>query len=503
MTVLASAPAPTRRWTTYLRAPEAIGVLVMLVGTAFRLRQFLYNRSLWIDESMLGLNIVHRSARALLGPLDWNQAAPPGFLLAEKAAVTLFGNTDLALRVVPFASSLAALVMVWWLGRRLTTGAGAVVALALFSTCEKLIFFSSEVKQYSSDVMISLALLCCAEYWRAEPSRSRLLFFGVFGAAAVWLSHPAVFVLAGAAALLTRVQMARNQSRPWELLLAIVPWAVSFLVLYSLVLARTAHNDALAQFWRAYFMPFPPRSFDDLRWFLIFPFRVFEDPMSLQFPGLGAFCFIVGCIAYARSPGDRELLLLFLTPILGTLLASSLHQYPFGLRLLLFLIPIFTLVIAHGVALLLSATSWPVAAAAILLLLLRPSIESTYHLGKPREVQEIKALLDQVKPALTSADWIYVHQDAVPAFTFYDERYGWNHAKVTLEAKGAGGLEEFHEAASGFSRGDRCWLIFTHFEPGRDLPTIAAYQGILADRAELVSRIAVTGGLALLFRVNR
>ena len=48
-------------------------------GIVLRLVPYLVNRSLWLDESMLALNIIHRSFAGLWAPLDFNQGAPLDF----------------------------------------------------------------------------------------------------------------------------------------------------------------------------------------------------------------------------------------------------------------------------------------------------------------------------------------------------------------------------------------------------------------------------------------
>src|SRR5216684_7540728 len=81
------------------------------LGILFRLRQYLFDRSLWLDEADLVLNVIHRSPSELLKPLDYHQGAPLGFLMLEKSAVLGFGNDEMALRLVPFLSGILALIL--------------------------------------------------------------------------------------------------------------------------------------------------------------------------------------------------------------------------------------------------------------------------------------------------------------------------------------------------------------------------------------------------------
>jgi hypothetical protein len=85
-------------------SPTAVTILVIL-GTVLRGCAWFNDRNLWIDESMLALNLVERGPARLLEPLDWNQGAPVGFLLASKAIISGLGITERSLRRVPLVGS--------------------------------------------------------------------------------------------------------------------------------------------------------------------------------------------------------------------------------------------------------------------------------------------------------------------------------------------------------------------------------------------------------------
>src|SRR5579864_5051728 len=131
------------------------------LGVLLRIRQYLFNRSLWLDESMLSLNIIRRSAAELAKPLDYAQAAPVGYLWLEKLAVHYFGTGELALRLVPLCLGIASIALFALVARNFLPPSAATIAVGLFSVSEPLIYYSSEVKQYSSDVAFAL-ILCLA-----------------------------------------------------------------------------------------------------------------------------------------------------------------------------------------------------------------------------------------------------------------------------------------------------------------------------------------------------
>src|ERR1051325_2632283 len=98
---------------------------------------------------------------------------------------------------------------------------------------------------------------------------------------------------------------------------------------------------------RATFMPLPPTSSADLQWFPDTFVKIFSNPVASPVPLACALVFIVGCIALFKK--NRSHLFLLVSPIVMTLLASGLHKYPFGRRLLLFSLPLMLIVIVAGV----------------------------------------------------------------------------------------------------------------------------------------------------------
>ncbi len=192
-------PGPAGEWIGRV-TPWVIGL-----GVLARILSYLANRSLWLDESMLALNIERRSFAELVGALDFSQAAPLGFLWLEKLAVTLVGVNELALRAWPLVAGVAALIVFDQLAARLLRPVSRVFALFLFAVSGSLVYFSAEVKPYSFDVALTALLLLVAvrlaggardsAAGRRLDERRSWLLLGLVGIAGVWFSYPLVFVL--------------------------------------------------------------------------------------------------------------------------------------------------------------------------------------------------------------------------------------------------------------------------------------------------------------------
>ena len=131
-----------QRVSSFIYSPK-IAWIIIGFGILIRLIQYLYNRSLWADEAVLALNIVNRSYLELLQPLDYDQAAPIGFLLVEKLAVQLFGNNEYALRLFPLFSGIISLLLFYQLAKRFIPKAAIPIALALFASLNYLVYYAS------------------------------------------------------------------------------------------------------------------------------------------------------------------------------------------------------------------------------------------------------------------------------------------------------------------------------------------------------------------------
>ena len=282
----------TSRVRRYLSWEKAAIALLFLAGILLRLRQYLTGRSLWMDEAMLALNIVNRNFGELLKPLDYDQGAPLGFLLVEKLFHLLFGQSEYALRLLPFLLGILSLWLFYLLLKRVTAGAGLIAGLALFVFNPRLIYYSSEVKQYIVDVVVMLVLLLLAAPLLESGIRKReLIWLAVAGFFALWFSHPAVFVLAGMGLTLVILCMEkRDFTNLWVVLAMGLFWVTALGLLYSLILKDIQQNAYMQEYWQGAFLPIPPWS--DPGWFG----RSLRENIGVQFGIPYAVYFVFGLI---------------------------------------------------------------------------------------------------------------------------------------------------------------------------------------------------------------
>ncbi|MGB2886464.1 MAG: glycosyltransferase family 39 protein [Candidatus Acidiferrales bacterium] len=451
--------------------------LILAWGILLRLVPYIAKRSLWLDESELALNVIHRSFAGLLKPLNYEQGAPVGFLILEKAAVRVLGSGEYGLRFVPLLCGVISLFIFYRLAKLSISPKAVPIALGLFALSGPLIYYSSEVKQYSGDVVVAVLLLYAAIYYESyRLNRWALAAFGVLGAASIWFSHPSVFVLVGVGLSLALFGCARSR---WpgvrRLSVVFLLWALGFAACYVLSLRHLSNDKALLGYWSFAFPPSPLLSLTSVRWFLDTLFGVFRNPAGLGFSGLAALAFLVGCASMFSRNAEKALILGL--PLFPTLIAAGLHKYPFNGRLILFLVPTLLLFVAEGAERIWSKTrdEAPIIGACLVgLLFLQPLLFSTYDLIKPRASdlplgivhgrEEIRPVMKYLQDQQQEGDVLYVYNYAVPAFLYYAPRFSLNN--LTLVTGSSGGWEGYQRDLNRLRGHRRVWFLFSHTRNG-------------------------------------
>jgi hypothetical protein len=376
-----------------------LGVILSL-GIVFRLAQYLSSRAIWLDEESLAANIRGLPLAGLFGPLIQNQLAPPGFLVLEWVVCHTLGHSTQSLRLFPLVFGIAALFLLLAVARRCLQPGAAPIALGLFAVSDELIYYASELKQYSGDVAWALAATLLALTLGKPPLTSaRMVALGAFGAAVVWFSHPVLFVLAGIGVVLLAGALERRDLRGSVGLVVVgMVWLASFVASYAVTRVQLADPAAMWAFWNFAFPAWPPRSVWDASWAIRRLLYLFVNPLNFDTPAgprISALPAIGLCLVGVWSlwRRDRRALGLLVLPVLFALLAGALHRYPFHGRLTLFLTPALILLIAEGAAQVRSRIMAGkgtgllrrVASAAVLAaILLFPTLQAVYHLAEPR-----------------------------------------------------------------------------------------------------------------------
>jgi hypothetical protein len=338
---------------------------------------------------------------------------------------------------------------------------------------------------------------------------------------------------------------------------------LSFAVFYAVSLHNLSANEGLETSWlkKGTFMPLPPTSLDELRWFPRAFFNMFANPLGLPFPQVAGVVFVAGCFALLKKKVSH--LLMLILPILFTLLASGLHKYPFGRRLLLFLVPLLLIVIVAGIefvfemarpyqmaagcfvvgALLVRYVSGGAAsrvllsvailslvmiAAALLyammrgkvyapalgsillfLLLFQPVGGATNHMLHPSSGDDLRPVMRYVRDRHEPTDFIYSYHRQRGAFQYYAAKYGFGPDRYVLGSDARqqwreGANEEYLKELDGLRGKGRVWVVFSHVRKakGRQETEEDYFVHHLDQIGERLDRFKRAGASAYLYRLS-
>jgi len=440
--------------------------LIFLIGIALRLRQYLTLRSLWVDEAMLALNIVNRNFAELFQPLDLNQGAPIGFLLIEKFFNLLLGRHELVLRFFPFLAGLAALWLFYLLLKQVGGKTSVLVALSLFAVNPQLVYYSSESKQYIVDMAVTLALLVVAlPVFQPQASKRDYALLALAGICALWLSHPALFVLAGIglALLLQQLQKRDGPALRWIIGMGFL-WLVNFILLYFINLRNLRGNPNLIEYWAGAFLPMPPT----LNWLLSY----FKENIQLQlgiqyFIWLALLIILAGWIMLYRE--SRSVALVFVYIATFAVIASALHLYPLKGRLALFMLPLEIILLGKGVEFVQKKLTTPNLANNIITLALAvyvlysPFLTSLQYFITPKYFEHVRPYMDYLSASWKDGDVLFLSYWAEPVFRYYAPFYKLENITYTTnlyeDYSNPQQLETRFDALIGKKR---VWVLFSH-----------------------------------------
>lgn len=487
--------SPAAPWPAVRVATWATAVL-LLAGGILRIGRYLADRSLWLDESYLTLNLITRSYGGLLKTLDFNQGAPVGFLWAEKLMLSLLGDSELALRAFPLAVSLAALALFYLVARDVLGEVALLVAVFLFASMEPFVRYAAEVKQYGLDAAVTVALLLVfvRVVERGPRGRRSTVLLALAGPLAVFFSHPSVFVLAGIACAGLSLAVERGDRAVLRRqVTAYLIWLAAFGVVYLVAirdlegLRRTVRGvgaGATGGVKNVY--------------------TIFNEPGLLPRTavGLTAALVLAGAVyLWSRRPG---VVVMGAATTAALLAAGLIGAYPVGQRFLLFLLPVGLLFLAEGVAAIVAHAPRLLAAALVAasvgLIGLPVLADAAARLAAPPETEEIEPLLAEVVRGWRDGDVLVLYPESQYAFRYYQECEDCSSLTPTLRRlwptrPTAGGRDQRTPAIvsrtpalvvgdhgrpylDGVTGRTRAWFLATHFFPRTEPEVLAEVDGI-------------------------
>ncbi|MEP6571849.1 MAG: glycosyltransferase family 2 protein [Gemmatimonadota bacterium] len=416
--------------------------LIILTGTLIRIQRFLSEPTKLMSEVWLSLNIASRSFFGLLHPLDYDQTAPVPYLWAERLLIRGGQVSMTALRLLPLAAGLLLLPLFYQLARRILRPRAAMLATAIAAVSPILIQYSTEVKPYITDALVSVLIAGFALSVAQQPTSARRWWLlTIAGLIAVLFSTPALLLLSAVGfAMLFLPEVRRSRTAFVRLAGAGVLWAGMFALQYFTVYRASAQNSYLKSFWHQSFLqPGTPHLmqrtlavsqeivssllFSGPIWGMITHRRVAIVAVALL---LLAAIILLGLTGLARRHGTW-LAVLLVGPALAAGAASAAGHYPTTSRLVLFTLPLLLLPLAEGIVDALAAIPVPLrSVASIGALLVVPGlagVASVKEIIRPsaRVMPQVGAL--QIQRYNKANDPVYVTALGGPYWIWYSTQW--------------------------------------------------------------------------------
>lgn len=464
--------------------------IILSLGILLRLFHYFYDRSLWMDEIYLSSSFSHFSYADLATKiLDYEQKSPVAFLWIVKWSVNTFGYHEKALRLVPLIAGIISLLLFTKVIRHFVESWAQVLALCIFALSPALIYHSVEIKQYSMECLATVIALDLYIRYKDSTLWKDKIYWGIFGAITLWFSFSVIFVLAGIACGISLTYLiSKNWKSLFSHAVTFFIWLGSFLLNFFLFTHKHADSDWVVYFFKLYhnFMPFPPTSFEDLRWFirnfydlmdyplgLVLNWKEFSDSCILKvlsIPLIPTALLLSGIFALYQKTKTDFYILLF--PVIFTLIASGLYLYPLVERFWVFITPVFILFISVGFQYLQEKIkSVQLLWAVFIMTLFIPAFQSAYYLIQPGKFYKHKKSFEKealiyIDQNFKTGDVVYNYWNNSPGYGVYKNINHFKYAAVQGRdwRKTSPNLEQYNtnleQEFVGFAGKKRVWLIF-------------------------------------------
>jgi hypothetical protein len=238
---------------------------------------------------------------------------------------------------------------------RVLGGVPHLLAVAIFAMSYHPIRHAADVKPYSTDLLVALALLALAlEWWRDRERTHWLWLLAVSAPIAIGLSYPAAFVTGGmGVALAPSVWRTRRRAAILALGAFLGLAVATFAILFVTFIRAQAEVTlpGMSADWEGSFLPW--RSPLMVPVWLV----VTHAGSMLAYPcggdrgasTLTLLAVLLGAVAFWRRR-QRTVVGLCLAPLAVALVASAMRRYPYGgvTRFMLYTAPVFCLLAGAG-----------------------------------------------------------------------------------------------------------------------------------------------------------
>ncbi|MFZ2207004.1 MAG: glycosyltransferase family 39 protein [Microgenomates group bacterium] len=170
---------------------------ILLFISAFLIRLINLNQSLWLDESIVAKVVKTIPFHLIPTQLSPGDVHPPFYYMAVSAWTSLFGYSEVVLRMPSILFSLIAGWFVYKIGRLLKNHTTGLWAAAFFLFNPLIIYYSQEARMHMMAAMfLTIALYYFLSAIQPKPSKNDKTLFNVFAGFSMFTFYGSGFFIA-------------------------------------------------------------------------------------------------------------------------------------------------------------------------------------------------------------------------------------------------------------------------------------------------------------------
>lgn len=473
-------------------------MLIIAAGILLRIVVYFQNNSLFIDEANIARNIYERDFAELTQPLNYEQYAPPVYLWIVKASTLIGGYSEYAYTFYSLVCGILALFFVYMLLKQFTGVSGIWYALLMLAAGPIYVRYSVELKQYISDLAVCTGLILLAlrmDILNMRVARFILVWILV-GSVAIWLSMPAVFILAAAGIYYSALVITTRKYNAFLSLTVIaVTWLAQFMYYYYTILKPQAETEYLQRCHKDYCFYLLPHNKQQLlfNWNLsLYPLENAGGHQALAVV-FHLLCIIVAIVYFARKRVTASILLV--APLILLYMATALHKFTLIPRVTLFALPLILVLIATGLGRLFDlGNKYLTGILAIATCICFINFNALKFFIVPMENEEMKKDLDFLVSKHIRGNQLYVHNLAAPAYIFYTTIHPQKEKWRSLLGGKLLAWDTDYDALS-LQWEDTTAMLYSW----EDAPLYEKQQNAILSHNKEIEKLTVTGGQAIIY----
>jgi len=471
----------------------------ILGGVFIRLFQLGW-RSFWLDEAYLANIVVMENIEQVFNINEYLNFAfpPPLFTIIIHFISNTFQPNEFNLRLIPAISGILCLPLVYTLTKSFFDKQTAVIALFLCSFNSFFIFFSKELKQYTTEALFALFAIYITEKVIGNNKGRLFGYFFITCLLGFGFSHSFIFIFP-ILSIIVYTNVTNNNS-----LLAYLNLFFGFLSfgLYYIFFLKKYIQSQIIAYWTHAYVDYS--SISNFFWwhfkktYLLFSaYSSFPKSFGMLHE---IYVLIFLCIfffgLFKCYKNQSRFLIYLIGPISLAYFLALMHKYPVTPRTYLFILPLLLITIAVGLRNLQLILKLKIKSSLVVLALLlflgssyafKPIYKYIIFYDKEyMKVEQIRPVLEKVKINNRNDDLIHIHPRASIAYKFY---------KSILDNKVIYGDIRQHYFKDDIDK--RLWIIFSHLNESQR----KEYIDLMDIKRDILLTILEPGASAYLFAV--